>query len=46
VAKALSKKGIAAFVLKYRLVPTHLIKKKKGLTNLIQKRKNNLPMGI
>jgi acetyl esterase/lipase len=40
VAKALNKKGITAFVLKYRLVPAHLIGKNEGLNEpyLIEKK--------
>lgn len=45
VAKALNKKGIAAFVLKYRLVPTHLIKKKEGLNEPYTKEKKQLTYG-
>ena len=39
VAKALNEKGIAAFVLKYRLVPSHLIGKNQGLNELYLKEK-------
>ena len=45
VAKALNKKGIAAFVLKYRLVPIHLIGKNEGLDHPYSKEKKQLAYG-
>jgi acetyl esterase/lipase len=45
VAKALNKKGIAAFVLKYRLVPIHLIGKSEGLDHPYSKEKKQLAYG-
>jgi dienelactone hydrolase len=45
VAKALNKKGIAAFVLKYRLVPAHLIGKNEGLNEPYLKEKKQLTYG-
>ena len=45
VAKALNDKGIAAFVLKYRLVPTHLIGKNEGLNEPYLKEKKQLTYG-
>lgn len=45
VAKALNKEGIAAFVLKYRLVPHHLIKKGEGLDKPYLKEKKQLSYG-
>ena len=45
VAKALNKKGIAAFVLKYRLVPSHLIEKNEGLDPPYAKEKKQLTYG-
>ncbi|MBH46506.1 MAG: 1,4-beta-xylanase [Flavobacteriaceae bacterium] len=42
VAKALNIKGIAAFVLKYRLVPSHLIVKKEELNEPYTKEKKQL----
>ena len=45
VAKALNKKGISAFVLKYRLVPIHLIGKNEGLDHPYSKEKKQLAYG-
>ena len=45
VAKALNEKGIAAFVLKYRLVPSHLIGKNEGLNQPFTKEKKQLIFG-
>ena len=45
VAKALNEKGIAAFVLKYRLVPAHLIGKNEGLNEPYSKEKKQLSYG-
>mgnify|MGYP003324089047 CR=1 FL=1 len=45
VAKALNKKGIAAFVLKYRLVPIHLIGENEGLDHPYSKEKKQLAYG-
>ena len=45
VAKALNEKGIAAFVLKYRLVPTHLVGENEGLNELYLKEKKQLTYG-
>ena len=45
VAKALNEKGIAAFVLKYRLVPTHLAGENEGLNELTFKEKKQLTYG-
>jgi len=45
VATALNEKGIAAFVLKYRLVPTHLIDKNEGLDEPYSKEKKQLTYG-
>ena len=45
VAKALNEKGIAAFVLKYRLVPVHLIGKNEGLNEPYSKEKKQLAYG-
>jgi dienelactone hydrolase len=45
VAKALNEKGIAAFVLKYRLVPAHLIGKNEGLNETYSKEKKQLAYG-
>jgi acetyl esterase/lipase len=45
VAKALNKKGVAAFVLKYRLVPIHLIGKNEGLDHPYSKEKKQLAYG-
>lgn len=45
VAQALNKKGIAAFVLKYRLVPSHLIGKNEGGTASYQNEKKQLRYG-
>ena len=45
VAKALNERGIAAFVLKYRLVPIHLIGKNEGLDHPYSKEKKQLPYG-
>ena len=45
VAKALNKRGIAAFVLKYRLVPIHLIGKNEGLDHPYSKEKKQLAYG-
>jgi dienelactone hydrolase len=45
VAKALNKKGITAFVLKYRLVPAHLIGKNEGLNEPYLKEKKQLTYG-
>ena len=45
VAKAQSKKGISAFVLKYRLVPIHLIGKNEGLDHPYSKEKKQLAYG-
>ena len=45
VAKALDKRGIAAFVLKYRLVPIHLIGKNEGLDHPYSKEKKQLAYG-
>jgi dienelactone hydrolase len=45
VAKALNEKGIAAFVLKYRLVPSHLIKKDEGLVEPYLNEKKQLTYG-
>ena len=42
VAKALNDRGIAAFVLKYRLVPIHLIGKNEGLDHPYSKEKKQL----
>ena len=42
VAKALNERGIAAFVLKYRLVPVHLIGKDEGLDHPYSKEKKQL----
>ena len=42
VAKALNERGIAAFVLKYRLVPVHLIGKNEGLDHPYSKEKKQL----
>ena len=39
VAKALNEKGIAAFVLKYRLVPFHMIGKNEGLESYFNEKK-------
>jgi len=39
VAKALNERGIAAFVLKYRLVPLHLIDKNEGLKPYFNEKK-------
>ncbi len=45
VAKALNEKGIAAFVLKYRLVPAHLIGENEGLNEPYLKEKKQLTYG-
>jgi acetyl esterase/lipase len=45
VAKALNEKGVAAFVLKYRLVPIHLIGKNEGLDHPYSKEKKQLAYG-
>ncbi len=45
VAKALNERGIAAFVLKYRLVPIHLIGKNEGLDHPYSKEKKQLAYG-
>ena len=45
VAKALNKKGIAAFVLKYRLVPSQLIGKDEKLNEPYSKEKKQLTHG-
>jgi len=45
VATALNEKGIAAFVLKYRLVPSHLIGKNEGLDEPYSKEKKQLTYG-
>jgi dienelactone hydrolase len=45
VAKALNEKGIAAFVLKYRLVPAHLIGENEGLNEPYHKEKKQLTYG-
>ena len=45
VAKALNEKGIAAFVLKYRLVPTHLVGENEGLNEPYLKEKKQLTYG-
>ena len=45
VAKALNERGIAAFVLKYRLVPIHLIGKNEGLDYPYSKEKKQLAYG-
>ena len=45
VAKALNKKGIAAFVLKYRLVPANLTGKNEGLNEPYLKEKKQLTYG-
>lgn len=45
VAKALNERGIAAFVLKYRLVPAHLIGKNEGLDYPYSKEKKQLTYG-
>ena len=42
VAKALNERGIAAFVLKYRLVPVHLIGENEGLDHPYSKEKKQL----
>jgi len=45
VAKALNEKGIAAFVLKYRLIPSHLIGKNEGMNESYLKEKKQLTYG-
>ncbi len=45
VAKALNERGIAAFVLKYRLVPIQLIGKDEGLYHPYSKEKKQLAYG-